>query len=123
MATQNDSNVYDFVNLDIREGDRVRAYVTNMQLIDSYVEGVVDMITEHNIDGHRRYVVAVDREVKVGNEVDLPYQAHVGKYLVYPRVNGSPCRWGEGLGRGVVLLERPSDAEEERDSYRRERFS
>jgi len=85
----------------IETGDRVRSYDFPGFRDDSYVEGVVEGVTDPDTHEHfrdcARYVIRVERQVAGGQEVDYL----VGE-LVYPPLNGTPSMLG-GVTNGVEL--------------------
>lgn len=74
-------------DLDVGPGDRVRSY-DFAGILDCYVEGVVEALTEP-MEGCPRYKVRVERCVRQGREV-AAFAEHV-----YPPVNGTPSWTGK----------------------------
>jgi hypothetical protein len=77
-------------------GHRVRSYDFPEDRDDSYVEGVVEEITER-IEGCSRYRIRVERRVRNGVECE------VGNATVIPPVNGTPTTFGR-ITNGVVRI-------------------
>ena len=80
----------------IAVGQRVRSYDFPDDRDDSYVEGVVEEITER-IEGCSRYRIRVERRVRNGVECE------VGQDTVIPPVNGTPTWFGR-VTNGVVRI-------------------